>query len=78
MPFLAVIHIINQEVFFMKRSCSLELTTTVGAAAAAISKNLTDDEVALLSAVLVLLGDSLALILAQRACEQSKTENKNG
>lgn len=59
----------------MKRNCPFELTATVGAAAAAISKNLTDEEIALLSALLVSLGDNLALILTQRECEKAKADS---
>ena len=57
--------------------CPWELTTAVDAAAAAIAKNLTDEQLALLAAVLVSLSDNLVLILAQRECEQETTDSKN-
>lgn len=44
-----------------------ELTASVTAAANAITDKLNYDELALLSAVLVQLGDTLATIAAQRA-----------
>jgi len=46
----------------------------VGALAAAIARDRSDEEVALLAAVLTQLGDSLAVIAASRAC-QSAQEN---
>ncbi|HOJ47778.1 MAG TPA: hypothetical protein PLD48_02760 [Bacillota bacterium] len=61
-----------------KQNCQWELTTTVGAAAAAIARNLTDEQLALLSAVLVSLGDNLALILAQRECGENRDVNRSG
>lgn len=52
---------------------SCELTASITAAANAIAQKLSDDELSLLSAVLVLLGDTLATIAAQRAiCENTK------
>lgn len=49
-----------------------ELTASVTAAANAIACRLSDDELSLLSAVLVQLGDTLATIAAQRSvCENS-------
>ncbi len=60
----------------MERTCPFELTTTVGAAATAIAKNLTDEEIAFLSAVFMMLGDSLSLILTQRACVQNKEDDE--
>lgn len=44
-----------------------ELTASVTAAANALACKLSDDDIALLSAVLVQLGDTLATIAAQRA-----------
>ncbi|MBQ6152792.1 MAG: hypothetical protein IJJ15_03515 [Ruminococcus sp.] len=44
-----------------------ELTASVTAAANAITCKLNDDELALLSAILVQLGDTLATIATQRA-----------
>ena len=44
-----------------------ELTASVTAAANAIAYKLNDDELALLAAVLVQLGDTLATIATQRA-----------
>jgi hypothetical protein len=63
-------------IFMGQRNCPIGLTTTVGAAAAAISKNLNDDEIAFLSAVFMMLGDSLSLILAQRACAQDEEDGE--
>ena len=49
-----------------------ELTASVTAAANAIACRLSTDELSLLSAVLVQLGDTLATIAAQRAnCESA-------
>ena len=49
-----------------------ELTASITAAANAIACKLGDDELALLAAVLVQLGDTLATIAAHRAvCESS-------
>ena len=49
-----------------------ELTASVTAAANAIASRLDDDELALLAAVLVQLGDTLATIATQRAiCRSS-------
>jgi len=56
-------------------NCPLGLTTAIGAAAAAISKNLTHDEIAFLAAVLVQLGDTLTTIAAQRTCKESDSDN---
>ena len=51
---------------------SLELTSAVTALANAIACKLTSDEMALLSSVLVQLGDTLATIAASEAlCESS-------
>ncbi len=52
--------------------CPEAVPTAVGALAAALASELSDDELALLSAVLVQLGDSLTAILAARACTQIK------
>lgn len=49
-------------------SCSLPLT--VSALAVAIAQNLDDEELALISSLFVLLGDTLATIGAQRACKE--------
>ena len=50
-----------------------ELTASITAAANAIACKLDDDDLALLSAVLVQLGDTLATIATQRAiCESTK------
>ena len=48
-----------------------ELTASVTATANAIASRLDDDELALLAAVLVQLGDTLATIATQRAICQS-------
>ena len=51
---------------------SLELTSAVTALANAISCNLSDDEITLISSILVLLGDTLVTIAARRAlCEET-------
>ena len=50
-----------------------ELTASITAAANAIACKLSDDDLSLLSAVLVQLGDTLATIATQRAiCESAK------
>jgi cytochrome c553 len=51
------------------------IPTAVGALSAAIAENLSDDDIALLSAIFSQLGDSLAVILAARDCcsSQAKT-----
>ena len=50
-----------------------ELTASITAAASAIACKLSDDELALLAAVLVQLSDTLATIATQRAiCENKK------
>jgi hypothetical protein len=49
-------------------SCPDTLPAAVGAVAAALAQNRTDEELALLAAVFTQLGDSLALILVSRAC----------
>lgn len=54
--------------------CPLGLTTAIGAAAAAIAKDLTDEEIAFLAAVLVQLGDTLVTIVSQRACQSNAEE----
>ena len=55
---------------------SLELTSAVTALANAIACRLTADEMALLSSVLVQLGDTLATIAARESlcADQNKTE----
>lgn len=58
----------------MMRLNTCELTASVTAAANAIACQLSDDELALLSAILVQLGDTLATIATQRAiCDSTKT-----
>ncbi|PKM61912.1 MAG: hypothetical protein CVU97_06630 [Firmicutes bacterium HGW-Firmicutes-21] len=49
-----------------KKSSGLELTAAISAAAAAIAKCLSDNELSLLSAVFNELGDTLATILGLR------------
>ena len=50
-----------------------ELTASITAAANAIACKLSDDELTLLAAALVQLGDTLATIATQRAiCENAK------
>ena len=49
-------------------SCPEPLPVAVSALASAIAAECSDNEIALLFAFFVQLGDSLALILAQRAC----------
>lgn len=55
-------------------SCPASLPAAVGALAAAIAQGRSDEEIALLAAVLTQLGDSLAVIAAARGC-QSAQEN---
>ena len=55
-------------------SCQDALPAAVSAAAIALSRSLSlmrDEEVALLAAISTQLGDSLAMIVALRACEKS-------
>ena len=52
-------------------SCQDALPAAVSAAAAAMAQWKSDAEVALLAAVFTQLGDSLAMILALRACGKS-------
>ena len=52
-------------------SCQDALPAAVGAAAAAMAQGKSDAEVALLAAVFTQLGDSLAMIVALRACGKS-------
>lgn len=57
----------------MKKMNSCELTASITAAANAVACKLSSDELSLLSAVLVQLGDTLATIGTQRAiCENAK------
>ena len=49
-----------------------ELTASITAVANAVACKLSDDELSLLSAVLVQLGDTLATIATQRAICESK------
>lgn len=51
---------------------SCQLTTAVTAAANALACNLTNEELSLLASVLVLLGDTLAAVAAQRALCETK------
>ena len=52
---------------------SCELTASITAVANAVAGKLTNDELSLLSVVLVQLGDTLATIAAHRAiCENTK------
>ena len=48
-----------------------ELTASITAAANAIARKLSDDELTLLSAVFVQLGDTLATIATQRAIREA-------
>ena len=50
-------------------SCPEPLPATVGVLASTIADGLSDNEVALLAALFAQLDDSLALILALRACQ---------
>lgn len=59
----------------MNNKCPLDLTTTIGAAAAAISKNLTNNEIAYVAAILVQLGDTLTTIAARRILCDKVLEN---
>ena len=55
---------------------ALALTTTLNTLAAAVACRIEDDgELALLAAMLVQLGDTLATIAAQRAVKKSCCEN---
>ncbi len=51
--------------------CYDSLPAAVGMLAAAVAKNLSDNDVSLLAALFTQLGDSLALIVTARACENS-------
>lgn len=51
--------------------CQDALPAAVSAAAAAMAQGKSDEEVALLAAIFTQLGDSLAMIVALRACEKS-------
>ncbi len=53
-------------------SCPETLPAAIGAAAAALARELSDEELGLLAAVFTQLGDSLATILALRACEKQR------
>ena len=52
-------------------SCQDALPTAVSAVAAAMAQGKSDAEVALLAAIFTQLGDSLAMIVALRACGKS-------
>ncbi len=49
-------------------SCPESLPATVGALAAAITQGRSEEEIAVLAALFTQLGDSLAVILAAKAC----------
>ncbi|MGN0522779.1 MAG: DUF6774 domain-containing protein [Eubacterium sp.] len=51
------------------------LNVTVSGLACAISQGKSDEEIALLSAFFVQLGDSMATILAAKACNDSKNNS---
>ena len=51
-------------------SCPNPLPATVGALAATIAEGLCDDELALMAALFVQLGDSLATVLACRVVQE--------
>ena len=57
---------------------SLELTSAVTALANVIACRLTADEIALLSSVLVQLGDTLATIAAGKALCEERNEDAKG
>ena len=48
--------------------CTDSLPAAVGALAASIAQGRSQEEIALLAAIFTQLGDSLALVLAARAC----------
>lgn len=53
-------------------SCQDALPAAVSAAAAAMAQGKSDEEVALLAAIFYAAGDSLARIVALRACEKAR------
>ena len=53
---------------------SCQLTTSITAVANGIAQNLTTDEIALLAAILVQLGDTLATIATNRSICEAKME----
>ena len=55
-------------------SCQDALPAAVSAAAAAMAQGKSDEEVALLAAIFTQLGDSLAMIVALRACEKKRRQ----
>lgn len=55
---------------------ALELTLSISALANAIASTLEDGEVALISSILVQLGDTLATILVQREAPANESESK--
>ena len=57
--------------------CPQELAVAVTAAANVLSERLEADELAVLAAVLVQLGDTLATLAAQQALLQSRYLSKN-
>ena len=60
------------------KKCALELTTTISAAASAIAKDLSDDQLAFIAAVFNQLGDTLDTISAYRAlCGATLKKDEN-
>ena len=55
---------------------ALELTLSISALANAIASTLEEGEVALISSILVQLGDTLATILVQREALTNESESK--
>ncbi|MCL2055026.1 MAG: hypothetical protein FWG90_11425 [Oscillospiraceae bacterium] len=55
---------------------SCELVTAVSAVACAIAKDLSNEEINLISSVFMQLGDSLAVISANRSLETAKQKQK--
>lgn len=59
-------------------NCLIGLTATISAAAAAIAKDMTSEEIAYLGAVLVQLGDTLTTICTHRSlCENKNKDTEN-
>lgn len=58
-------------------SCQDALPAAVSAAAAAMAQGKSDEEVALFAAIFTQLGDSLAMIVALRACEKAAAARRN-
>jgi len=55
-------------------SCSDSVPAAIGALAAAVAQGRSDEEIGLFAAIFTQLGDSLALILAARVCEEPSRE----